>query len=136
MSEKTFRLDIVTPRKVVFSGDVESFSAPGVLGGFQVLYNHAPMIAEIGIGVVKLRDAQGTEHSFATGGGFVEVKNNQVVLLAESAERPDEIDVQRAEGSRQRAQQRLHERAKETDIARARESVERAANRIKVARRA
>lgn len=135
MADKLFNLDIVTPRKIVFTGEVESFSAPGVVGGFQVLYNHAPMISEIGVGEVKVRDAQGNEFSYATSGGFVEVKNNQVALLAESAERPGEIDLARAEVARERASKLLSERTNETDIERARHSLERAANRIKVAKK-
>jgi F-type H+-transporting ATPase subunit epsilon len=136
MAEKTFQLNIVTPRRVVFSGDVVSFSAPGVLGGFQVLYNHAPMISAIDIGEVKLEDASGRSERFATSGGFVEVKQNKVVLLAETAERPAEIDVQRAEAARARAQQRLDERSADCDFDRARLALMRAINRLKIARSA
>jgi F-type H+-transporting ATPase subunit epsilon len=133
MAEKTFRLEIVTPRKVVFSDEVISFSAPGIVGGFQVLYNHAPLLSAIGIGEVKLVDTTGAERRYATSGGFVEVRDNKVVLLAETAERADEIDVQRAEAARDRAQKRIAEKRIETDIERARAALARALNRIKIA---
>jgi F-type H+-transporting ATPase subunit epsilon len=96
MSEKTFKLDIVTPARIVFSGDVVSFSAPGVIGGFQILYNHAPMLAEIGVGEIKFKNPNNQEYFYATSGGYVDVVNNRVTLLAETVERADEIDTARA----------------------------------------
>ncbi len=135
MAEKTFKLEIVTPKKVVFSGDVSSFSAPGVVGGFQVLYNHAPMLAAIGIGEAKFVDSAGAEVRYATSGGFVDVVANHVTMLAESAERADEVDVTRAEAAKERASKRLHERAEGTDLDRARVALQRAMNRLRVAGR-
>jgi F-type H+-transporting ATPase subunit epsilon len=135
MAEKAFKLEIVTPRKVVFSGDVVSFSAPGTMGGFQVLYNHAPLLAEIGCGAVKIQDPQGHETRYATSGGFVDVKQNVVVLLAETAEHSTEIDLTRAEAAKDRAVKRLAERGENFDVARAQAALDRAVNRIRVARK-
>ena len=135
MTEKTFKLEIVTPRRVVFDGDVESVSAPGVVGGFQVLYNHAPLLAEIGIGEVKVRDAGGAETRYATSGGFVDVLKNHMTMLAETAERADEIDVKRAESAKDRAAKRLQGRTPETNEERARIALLRAINRLKIAPR-
>ena len=135
MADKSFKLEIITPKKIVFSGDVISFSAPGVMGGFQVLRSHAPLLSSIAIGEVKLVDVSGTEIRYATSGGFVEVHENKVMLLAETAERSDEIDVQRAESARDRARTRLKEKVEETDIDRARLALFRAMNRLKVADR-
>ena len=135
MADKSFKLEIVTPKKIVFSGDVISFSAPGVMGGFQVLRSHAPLLSNIAVGEVKLVDVSGTESHYATSGGFVEVHENKVMLLAETAERSDEIDVQRAESARDRARTRLKEKAEEVDIDRARLALYRAMNRLKVADR-
>ena len=135
MSVKTFKLEIVTPRKVVFSGEVVSFSAPGTVGGFQVLHNHAPLLSEIGVGEVRLTDAEGNERRYATSGGFVDVKKNHAVMLAETAERSDEIDVERAKLARERAQKRLVDRQTETDLERARLSLLRSINRLKIAGR-
>jgi F-type H+-transporting ATPase subunit epsilon len=135
MVGKTFKLEIVTPRKVIFSGDVVSFSAPGVIGGFQVLYNHAPMLAAIGIGEAKLRDTDGNEHRYATSGGFVDVVKNQVIVLTETAERADEIDVSRAEAAKNRAAERLEKRVPRINTDRAKTAFQRAVNRLRVARR-
>ena len=135
MAEKIFKLEIVTPKKVVFSGNVLSFSAPGVLGGFQVLMNHAPLLSNIAIGEVKLVDETGKESRYATSGGFVEVHENNVILLAETAEPSEDIDVARAEASRERARKRLSEREQDMDMDRARLALYRALNRLKVADR-
>jgi len=135
MAGKTFKLEIITPRKVVYSGDVESFSAPGVIGNFQVLVNHAPLLAHISVGEVKLRDAVGSDIRYATSGGFVEVSNNHAVLLAETAELPEEIDVNRAQAARDRAQKRIEEHPAGTDVDRARMALYRAVNRLLVAGR-
>jgi F-type H+-transporting ATPase subunit epsilon len=131
MAEKAFSLEIVSPRKVIFTGEVTSFSAPGVSGGFQVLFNHAPLLAAIGVGVMKLRDTQGQESKYTTGGGFVDVLNNKVTMLAESAEKPLEIDVPRAEKAKERALQRLSERRPDLDVERAQAALARALNRLK-----
>ncbi len=135
MADKSFHLEIVTPKKVMFNGEVTSFSAPGVLGGFQVLRSHAPLLSDISIGEVKLVDIAGVELRYATSGGVVEVRENKVILLAETAERSDEIDVNRAEAARDRARKRLSEKKPETDVDRARTALFRAMNRLKVADR-
>ncbi|TAK53478.1 MAG: F0F1 ATP synthase subunit epsilon [Bacteroidetes bacterium] len=136
MGDKSFKLEIVTPQRVVFKGDVNSFTAPGVMGSFQVLFNHAPLLSTIGIGEAKLRDAGGNEIRYATGGGFVEVLNNKVTMLAESAERADEINIERAEKAKSRAQNRIAERNPDTNIERAQAALARALNRLKVSERA
>jgi F-type H+-transporting ATPase subunit epsilon len=133
MADKAFKLEIVTPKKIVFSGDVISFSAPGVVGGFQVLKSHAPLLSNIAIGEVKLVDGSGQESRYATSGGFVEVHENKVVMLAETAERSDEIDVARAEAARERARKRLAEKRADIDVDRARLALFRSLNRLKVA---
>lgn len=134
MADKNFNLDIVTPTKVVFSGEVQSFSAPGMVGGFQVLLNHAPLLSSIKVGRVKIVDSSGKEMQYATSGGFVEVNANKVILLAETAERSDEIDVKRAEEAKRRANERLEKRAN-VDEERARGALVRALNRLKIAGR-
>lgn len=133
MDDKRFRLDIITPRRTVFSAEVVSFSAPGVVGGFQVLRSHAALMSSLAVGEIKLIEPDGSEFRYATSGGFVEVRNNAVVLLAETAERADEIDTKRAADARERAQDRLSTRSSGTDIDRARASLARALNRLKVA---
>lgn len=132
MAGKNFSLDIVTPTRTVFSGEVQSFTAPGVLGGFQVLFNHAPLLSSIKVGRVKIIGGSGNEVHYATSGGFVEVNANKVILLAETAERSDEIDVQRAEEAKRRADEQLR-KEEDVDEERARAALVRAINRLKIA---
>ncbi len=133
MAEKIFKLEIVTPKKVTYNADVTSFTAPGVVGGFQVLRCHAPLLSNVGVGVVKIVDMEGKELHYATSGGFVEVHDNKVIMVAETAERADEIDVSRAQAARERAQKRLVEKQIETDVERAKVALHRAVNRLRVA---
>lgn len=132
MQDKAFHLEIVTPKRIVFKGEVTSFSAPGVEGGFQVLYNHAPLLASVEIGKVKICDANGAEFQYAISGGFVEVRENKANLLAETAERIDEIDVERAKAARDRALKRIAEKYPNIDIERAKLALYRAMNRLKI----
>lgn len=133
MAEKIFRLEIVTPKKVTYNADVTSFTAPGVVGGFQVLRSHAPLLSNVGVGEVKIVDMEGKELHYATSGGFVEVHDNKVIMVAETAERADEIDVSRAQAARERAQKRLAEKRIEIDVDRAKVALQRAINRLRVA---
>jgi len=132
MAEKEFTLQIVTPKRIVYNGQVESFSAPGVLGGFQVLHSHAPLLSNLKIGEVKILDTAGNQTRYATSGGFVEVRDNRVLMLAETAERSDEIDVDRAKASVDRARERISAKQKGIDSERARLSLLRALNRLKI----
>ncbi len=130
---KLFNLEIVTPQKRAFSGAVESFSAPGTLGGFQILRDHAPLLTTIGVGEIKLRDGNEAETIFATSGGFVEGSKNNVTLLADTLERKDEIDVDRAKSARTRAEERLKKKEPGIDIERARAALGRSINRLRIA---
>src|SRR5258708_35520577 len=96
MSVKTFKLEIVTPAKLLFGGDVVSFTAPGTAGGFQVLYNLAPLLAEIGIGEVKLTDPEGNVRRVATSGGGVAVKKKPYVPPSRTGPRSEESGPRRA----------------------------------------
>ena len=133
MADKILQLEIVTPRRIVFKGEVISFSAPGVVGGFQVLYNHAPLLSLLKIGEVKIKEASGPEFHYAISGGFVEVRENRILLLAETAERTDEIDAVRAKASRDRAKERMATKKQDIDFERARLALYRALNRLKIA---
>lgn len=132
MSDKNILLEIVTPVKKVFSGNVQSFSAPGVVGGFQTLFNHAPLLSQIEIGEIKIVDDFGKTIFYSTSGGFVEVNKNKIIVLADSAERADEIDFERATNSKLRAEERLKNRTSDLNILRAQISLSRALNRLKV----
>jgi F-type H+-transporting ATPase subunit epsilon len=88
MYEKPFTVEIVTPVRMVFSGQATSLSAPGVEGGFQVLASHAPFISAIGTGPVTVKGLDGTDTVYATSGGFVEVRNNKVTVVPGSGWSP------------------------------------------------
>ena len=135
MFDKPFALDIITPERTVLSTQAVSVSAPGVEGGFQVLFQHAPLLSALEIGPVTVRSADGTEQVYATSGGVLEVRDNKVLLLLETAERLPDIDVQRAEAARDRAQQRLAHRTPDLDIIRAEASLHRALNRLRTMRK-
>lgn len=128
-----FKLAIITPQKSVYSGDVESLTAPGASGSFQILRNHAPFLSSIEVGEVKLVDQAGDESVFSTSGGFVEVDHNNVSFLAETVERKEEINVERASAAKERAEERLRKNEPGTDIARAQAALARAINRIRIA---
>jgi F-type H+-transporting ATPase subunit epsilon len=135
MDGKTFKLDIVAPDRVIYKGEVSSFSAPGEMGAFQVLYNHAPLLSSLAVGEMKVVDANGILSRYATTGGFVEVRNNRVLALVDAAERADNIDIDRARKAQERALERIKSRHPDVDIDRAKFALVRAINRIKVSER-
>lgn len=128
---KGFHLEIVTPDRSLLSEEVVSLVAPGVEGYLGVLANHAPLVTELGVGILRLRYPDDTEENVAISGGFMEVANNRVLILADAAERPQDIDIQRTKEALLRARQRLHDPT--MDHERARAELERAINRLKVA---
>lgn len=123
----------MTPARVVFDGEATSLSAPGVMGGFQILYSHASLLSSLEIGRLKVKDMAGTDAIYASGGGVVEVRNNIVTVLVESAERVEEIDITRAEAARDRALKRLRQKDSSIDVERARLALWRAVNRLRIA---
>ena len=131
----TIRLEVVTPEKIVVSEEVQIVMAPGVLGEFGVLIGHTPFLTALKNGVVRFNDSKGDEHSIFVSGGFAEVLPGQVTILAESAERRRDIDVERARAALERAQKRLSDaRAKEEiDFTRAQAALQRAILRLKIA---
>ncbi len=136
MPEKSFHLDIVTPERLLFSGEVTSVVAPGLSGYFGVMANHQPMIAALSPGVLRIEEAAGGQTVMAISGGFFEVSNNRAIVLADTAELSREIDTQRARDAMQRAKDRLMGRTKtdeKVDTDRARAALLRAAARLKAA---
>ena len=102
----TIRLDLVTPEKTVLSEDVDEVIVPGYEGEFGVLPEHTQYLSIVKIGVLRYR--KGTEwHKVALGGGFAEVTPERVVVLADTAERADEIDLERARRAKERAEEAL-----------------------------
>lgn len=133
MGEAGFSLDIVTLKKVVFSEEIKSVFAPGKEGYFSILAGHATFVSGLQAGVVRVTKPDGQILSFSCSSGFLMTDGKKVILLADAAERPDEIDVRRARAAKERAEKRLAERTQDTDIDRARAALLRAINRLKVA---
>ena len=126
------KLRIITPERVVFDEEnIDSVTLPGVMGEMTILPQHAPIMTELRPGPVLFRRA-GEEVDLALSGGFMEVRNDTVVVLADTAERSDEIDQTRAEEARRRAQEAIAERQGTIDIARAMAALERAQARLRV----
>lgn len=136
MAAKTFKLEVVTPDKVVYSDNaVVSAVIPGSEGYFGVLAGHAPMMAEMKVGELDYKHEDGTEEVMFISGGFVEVFENTVTVLAHTAELGKDIDLAKAEASLQRAREKLLEQDPEIDIARAEAAIQRAMMRIAVAKK-
>ncbi|HPI38521.1 MAG TPA: F0F1 ATP synthase subunit epsilon [Ignavibacteriaceae bacterium] len=132
---KQFNLEIITPEKVAYKAEVAAITLPGTKGEFQVLFNHTPLVSTFEIGVVKVIIDEKNEIAFATSGGSVEIKDNHVLVLADTLEKPEQIDIDRAKDSAERARKRLaSEKKEEIDTARAEASLTRAVNRLKIAK--
>ena len=128
-------LEIATPTRAVVTELVDEVVIPGGDGYFGVLPGHAALLSTLGVGEITYRIGRDEFH-LAAGGGFAEVRNDKVIVLADTAERPDEIDRARAERARERAEQRLTGRTQEEiDFARATVALARALARLQVAGR-
>ena len=130
----TTRLDIVTAERVVFSDEVDIVVAPGIEGQLGILPHHAPLMTMLQPGELLIRKGR-EEFYLAISGGFLEVRPDRVVILADAAERVEEIDIARAEEAKRRAQERLSRPIPEVDAARTEAALHRALMRLEVARR-
>jgi len=128
----TFQLEIVTPEKKVVETAAEEVQIPGKNGYLGILPGHAPLITELAVGEVMFRENL-TEQHLAVAWGFAEVLPNKVTILAETAERPSEIDVKRAREAKERAEQRLSSGDSSVDVERALDALHRAEARLDVA---
>jgi F-type H+-transporting ATPase subunit epsilon len=133
MAEKIL-LEIVTPEKKVLSESVDIVVAPGELGEFGVLPGHIPFLCKLKIGELRFRLGSALQH-VAIMGGYAEVLNNQVTILATAAEPATEIDVVRAKAARERAERRISGAKDKLDFTRAQAALQRAIARLKVAER-
>jgi len=129
----TFQLEIVTPSKLLVKDAAEEAQIPGVSGYLGILPGHAPLITELGVGEITYK-ASGATHILSVAWGFMEVLPNKVTILAEAAERPQEIDIERAQKSKERAEQRLKSNDPKIDYTRAEDALQRAETRLNVAK--
>jgi len=132
---ENIKLEVVTPEKAVVDEDAQMVVAPGALGEFGVLSGHTTFLTTLKVGIIRYTDANGKERYVFVSGGFAEALPDKVTVLAESAERRQDIDLARAKDAIERAEKRLAEqRLKETlDFTRAKAALERALQRLKLA---
>jgi len=128
------KLEIVTVERLVYSGDVDMVSAPGVMGTLGILPKHTPLLTALDAGELRFTKG-GEEESFAVSGGFLEVQPDRVIVLADTAERAEEIDLERAEAACQRAEKLLKEKPPVVDITVVQGALRRSRIRLKVGRR-
>jgi len=126
---------VITPDRKAFAAEVAGVVLPGVVGQFGVLPGHAPFLSILKIGVMRITlDPHGGTEVMTVAGGFADVRGNEVVVLTQSAERAEEIDVARAEAARKRAEERIASHSAEIDMARAQAALARALTRLAVAK--
>jgi F-type H+-transporting ATPase subunit epsilon len=130
----TIKLDIVSVERMVFSGDVDIVIAPGREGQLGILPKHAPLMTILKAGELIARQGN-EEYVLAISGGFLEVRPDRVIVLADAAERAEEIDIARAEAARKRAQEQLAHPASRSELVMAEAALRRAIARIEVADR-
>ncbi|MBA2374009.1 MAG: F0F1 ATP synthase subunit epsilon [Chloroflexi bacterium] len=129
------QLEIVTPERLAYSDEVDSVVVPGTLGELGILPHHAPLVSTLGVGELRIRKG-GSEESFAIVGGFLQVRPDKVVVMAETADLASEIDVAKAEEARREAEKALEGGYQEgADLAAARAALQQALMRIRVAER-
>ncbi|MGO8985256.1 MAG: F0F1 ATP synthase subunit epsilon [Terriglobales bacterium] len=131
--DNTFQLEIVTPTRLLVKESAEEAQIPGKSGYLGILPGHAPLISELGVGEITYKTG-GVAHLLAVAWGFVEVLPDKVTILAEAAERPLEIDIERAQKAKERAEQRLKSNDAQVDYTRAEDALQRAQTRLKVAK--
>jgi len=131
MADKLF-LEVVTPQKSIVSEEVEILVAPGSEGEFGALKGHTTFLTSLKLGTLRYKDVNGKERYLFINGGFAEVLPDKVTILAESAERRKDIDVERAMKAKLRAEQRLAAKAADSDLVRAEAALRRAVHRLSI----
>ena len=129
-------LEIVTPERLAYSDMVDAVNLPGIEGELGVLPHHAPLVSMLGVGELRIRKG-GAEESFAIVGGFLQVRPDKVVVMAETADMASDIDLEKAQDARRSAERLLEEVAPTdtSDLAAARAALQHALLRIRVAER-
>ncbi|GEL77245.1 F0F1 ATP synthase subunit epsilon [Tenuibacillus multivorans] len=128
---KTLNVSVVTPDGPALEGSYEMVSCRAESGELGILPDHIPLVAPLTISAVRLKKEGQTEYLAVTG-GFVEVRPDHVTILAQAAEQPSDIDVDRAKQAKERAEQRMNQKAEDIDFKRAELALQRAINRIDV----
>jgi F-type H+-transporting ATPase subunit epsilon len=129
----TFQLEIVTPSRLLVKDTAEEAQIPGLSGYLGILPGHAPLLTELAVGAITYK-ASGATHTLSVAWGFAEVLPDKVTILAEAAERPQEIDVERAQKAKDRAAQLLKSNDPQLDYTRTQDALRRAETRLDVAK--
>jgi F-type H+-transporting ATPase subunit epsilon len=132
---RPFALTVMAPDHALFEGEVQGLIARGIEGYLGVLAGHAPMVAELGPGVLTVVEVDGERRYYSVSAGFLEVRRGEVAVLADAAEAAGEIDVERARAAEERARGRLRSGARDTDTARAEAGLRRALARLAAVRK-
>ena len=130
--DNTFKLQVICPDRVFYEGEASMLELNTIEGEVGIYKHHVPMTMIIAPGAMTITEGDGTKKDAAVHSGFIEVLGEKVTVLAEVAEWPGEIDVERAERAKERAEKRLEEKLTGTDIARAQTALQRAIARIYV----
>ena len=126
------QLEIVSPERRVYDAEVDMVAVPGINGQLGILPHHTPLISSLGVGELRIKKG-GSEESMLISGGFVEVRPDKVVVMADLAEHSDEIDEARAVEARKQAQQQLEQATDSVDLARVRAALQTALMRERIA---
>ncbi|MEK7131302.1 MAG: ATP synthase F1 subunit epsilon [Patescibacteria group bacterium] len=131
------KFKIVTPEKVIYENEIFQVSIPTMSGEITVLPNHIPLVSVLKAGELRIKDKDG-EHNMAVSGGFLEVRGkNEIIILADHAERVADIDIAKAEEARQRAEEQMKniKNVQDVDYARLQAAIDRETNKLKVAKK-
>ena len=131
------KFKIVTPEKVIYENEISQVSVPTMSGEITILPNHIPLVSVLKAGELRIKDKDG-EHNMAVSGGFLEVRgNNEIVILADHAERVADIDIAKAEEAKQRAEEQMKniKNVQDVDYARLQAAIDRETNKLRVAKK-
>ena len=131
MADNTLKLEVITPEQIALQDESRSVVVPGVDGELGIWPNHAPLLAGLKPGVITYKTASGTQ-KLVVSGGFIEISNNVISVIAPAAEKASDIDFARAEAAKKRAEERLAQKNADIDIARAQAALARAKARLSV----
>ncbi|NLJ79630.1 MAG: F0F1 ATP synthase subunit epsilon [Firmicutes bacterium] len=129
----TFQLEVLTHERTVILTDVEYVGLPGKNGRFGVLKGHIPIMAALKLGILEFGSYRGKRRKIALSGGFAQMQGNKLVVMANTAELAEEIDVLRAQRAKERAERRLSEKKDDLDFARAQTALRKAILRLEIA---